>query len=89
MKTLNKNTKKAMGWLEAYTRAEGATVRTVYKRPSPRKMSIEDAILRNIKEEGGKDYRVISGNCSFFTCAYKVENKLVVLTGFDRYEITL
>ena len=89
MTVLNKNTKKAMGWIEAYTRASKTSVYEFYKCPSSRKIQAEAIIKNRMLENNGSNYKIMGGNCSFFTCGYMTDSKLVVFTGFDRYEITL
>lgn len=89
MKTLNKTTKKAMEWINAYERASKNSVYEFYRCPSNRKIQAEAIIRQCMQKEGGSNYKIMGGNSSFFTCGYMASNKLVVFTGFDRYEINL
>lgn len=89
MITLNKTTKKAGGWINAYARATKNSVYEFYRCPSSRKIQAEAIIRNKMQEEGGEHYRILGGNSSFFTCGYKVNNKLVIFTGFDTYTIEL
>lgn len=94
MVTLNKTTKKAVNWIDAYNRALNGgfkylSVHDFYAKPSTRKIQAEAIIRNKMQEEGGEHYRILGGNSSFFTCGYKVNNKLVIFTGFDTYTIEL
>ena len=89
MTVLNKNTKKASGWIDAYARATKNSVYEFYRCPSSRKIQAEAIIKNRMLEDSGNNYKIMEGNSSFFTCGYMTNSKLVVFTGFERYEINM
>ena len=88
---LNKTTKKAQAFINAYFGSHYFTVRECYKTRSYTKEAIEDRILDRIYGEGKTDYRVISFNGFYFTVGYmdKSENILYVETAYNIFEIDL
>ena len=87
MKNLNKNTKKAQHFVNEYARAEYSTVNAFYKKPSYNKVCAEQKIFERMKNNGGYDYRVLSGNCSTFTAGYKTKSALIIETAYNTYII--
>ena len=67
------------------------TLFDVYKNPSREKERIDEKIRKEMDAIGGYDYRVIGGNSSHFTCAYRFYNSkdktvyLVYHTYANRY----
>lgn len=88
---LNKTTKKAKAFINAYFGSHYLTVRDCYSTRTYTKESIEDKILNRIYSEGMTDYRIISFNTFHFTCGYmnKTENILYVETASNIFEIDL
>lgn len=88
---LNKNTKKAQAFINAYFGSHYFSVRDCYNNRVYTKESIEDAIRRKMSENGMTDYRVLSYNTFHFTCGYmdKTENILYVETQANIFEIDL
>ena len=88
---LNKNTKKAKGWIDSYFSSSCFSVRDFYTSRVYIKESIEDAIKSRRRNEGLKDYRIVSGNGFYFTCGYmnESENILYVETASNIFEIDL
>ena len=88
---LNKTTKKAQAFINAYFGSHYLTVRDCYSTRTYTKESIEDRILDRIYSEGMTDYRVLSFNTFYFTCGYmdKSENILYVETHANIFEIDL
>lgn len=80
-------TKKQQGMLNAYNHATMKSIHELYKKPSWRKENAEYQIQKYMKECNGYDYRVIGGNCSTFSCAfkYKDDNGKEHLRYYTRY----
>lgn len=85
---LNKNTKRARGFINAFNRAfwnQTFSLEDVYCNPSEYKRDAYYACMRQVSEEWANNIgaRIISWNCQRFTFAYlhykKVENYRVVI----------
>lgn len=75
--------KYEMSYYNAYNRSGYHSVREAYARPSTKKVSIEEEIISRMENCHGYDYRIISKNDSFFSCAYRTkENGLEYLHVF-------
>lgn len=95
MTTLNKNTKKAQGFINSFIRAKeqgNTNIFSIYARPSIDKMTIAD----NIEYLAGKDKATVyymGGNSFAFTCGYYREvncrAELIVYTKSNIYQIAL
>lgn len=57
--------------VEAYNNADYYSVEQYYINPSVAKRSAEIAILSKMLQCNGYDYRVIGGNSSTFSCAFR------------------
>ena len=88
---LNKTTQKASRWIEEYNSSYYYSVRDFYSSPVLRKQLIEDSIKRKMVEENCHGYKILNGNSSFFTCAYKNHDNtiLYVETIGNTWEIKL
>lgn len=88
---LNKNTQRAKAWIDSYFQSSCFSVRDFYSSRVYRKESIEDAIKSRMRDEGLKDYRIVSGNGFYFTCGYmdETENILYIETAYNIFEIDL
>ena len=86
MITLNKNTKKAQGFLQAREWAENNgnySIYSIYARPSFEKISISKEIERRLN-----DLIFHNGNSFTFTCSgYDKDNNLIVETRSNTYKI--
>lgn len=82
-------TKKEQGYLDKYLRSPYYSVRDAYRRPSDRKIFAEEAISDEMMKNGGRNYRILSFNTNFFTCAYMNNGRLVVHTPSNRIEIVV
>lgn len=92
---LNKNTKKAQGFINNFIKAReqgNTSIFNIYARPSMDKMTIAD----KLKHLAGKDNATlyyIGGNSYTFTCGYsrEVDNKteLIIFTKSYTYKIAL
>lgn len=89
---LNKNTKRARGFIQSFNRAfyeQTYRLESVYNNPSENKRDAYDACMHQFSEEwpNSAGARIISWNCQRFTFAYlhykKVENYRVVIPQSD------
>lgn len=85
MKRVKATTKNGQHFISAYQTATSHSVKEYYKNASYRKVSAENSILRSIGEAFRHTYRVLSGNSSFFTAAYKTDEGLVIETPANTY----
>lgn len=78
---------KIASYYKAWEKSDCLTIDDFYKSYSQRKASVEHQIrFVEMKEHKGHRYRVLSGNCHFFTCAYETDDGLfVVHTPYHRY----
>ena len=88
---LNKTTQKAKRWIDDYFTSSCLSVRNYYGRCSDEKIRIEQSIRDRMMENDLIDYRVLNGNCFYFTVGYmdRVENILYIETVSNIYEINL
>ena len=88
---LNKTTKRASNWIEQYNKSTCYSVSSFYVSRVYRKESIEEDIKRKMIENNCHGYKVLNGNSSFFTCAYKNSDDsiLYVETIGNTFEIEL
>jgi hypothetical protein len=91
MKTLNKNTQKAENWIKTYFMSHYFSVNQFYSNPSYNKVKAEKDCINRMIELNGTGYKVLGGNCMFFTCGYmdKTENTLYIETYENTYKIPL
>ena len=80
-------TKKEQDYLDKYMRSPYHSVRDAYGRPSYRKIFAEGEIIDEMIQNGGRGYKILSFNASFFTCAYMIDGTLVVHTPNKRIDI--
>ena len=88
---LNKSTQKAESWIKKYFNSSCFSVRNFYGRCSQEKISIEQKIRDRMIENDLIGYRVLNGNCFYFTVGYtdRTENILYIETASNIYEIDL
>lgn len=91
METLNKNTKKAKRWIDSYFKSRYFSVNQFYCNPSCNKVQAERDCINRMIDIDGVGYKVLGGNCMFFTCGYtdKSENILYIETHCNTYKIDL
>ena len=87
MKRIKKSSKIGNHYLCLYRNAEATSVKQFYKKPSSAKLYIEKVLLWKMKQEQGKNYKVISGNTFCFTAAWMVADGLCVETPHKTYLI--
>ena len=66
-------TKKFHYFMKSYYMSDYKNINQAYKYPSAKKVQIFSEILNEMYKNGGFAIRIISKNCSFFSCAYTVE----------------
>ena len=88
---LNKTTQKAEHYIKCYFQSSCFSVRDFYGRCSDEKIRIEKNIRNKMFENDCIDYRVLCGNCFYFTCGYmsRDENTLYIETSGNTFEIDL
>ena len=88
---LNNTTQKASNWIRQYNNSTCYSVLNFYGRCSYTKISIENEIIEKMNKNNCHGYRVLNGNNSFFTCAYKSKDDsiLYVETIGNTFEIEL
>lgn len=88
---LNKTTKKVESWIKQYYNSSCFSVRDFYGRCSDEKIRIEREIKERIYNDKLCDYRVLNGNCFYFTVGYRDEkgDTLYIETVSNIYEIDL
>lgn len=88
---LNKTTQKAKTWIDTYFQSSCFSVRDFYGHCSNEKIRIEKNIKNKMIENNCHDYRVLNGNCFYFTCGYMSEddNTLYIETACNTFEISL
>lgn len=88
---LNKSKQKAKGWIKEYFQSSCFSVRDYYGRCSAAKISIEQRIRDRMIENDLIGYRVLNGNCFYFTVGYtdRAGNILYIETASNIYEINL
>ena len=74
MTTLNKNTKKAQGFIRSYNyyyyKASSYDIETFYQRPSYNKIRAWDECKKLCAEYNGKGLCITGGNSSYFSAGF-------------------
>lgn len=88
---LNKTTKKASDWIKQYEKSDCYSVNRFYGRCSSTKIEIEEGLLSKVRENNCIGYKILSGNCFYFTCGYLSQDKktLYIETMSNTFEIEL
>lgn len=90
--TMNKAERREY-YVQKFMHSNCTSVMNYYAKPSDTKVAIEQHIKSQMRERNGKRYRILSGNCFTFICAYVYpkEDKwiLVVKTVSNHYELEL
>jgi hypothetical protein len=88
---LNKTTQKAESWIKSYFMSSCFSVLDFYKTCSSEKRQAEKDIKQKMIENNCHDYRILNGNCFYFTCGYmsKDDNILYIETACNTFEIDL
>ena len=85
---LNKNTKKAQGFIRSYNRAKARNLFEAYRGPvSQAKYESFNEIEYRASRQGGIDLRVISFGCQFYSTGYILNKDLIIDTARYTYII--
>lgn len=88
---LNRETERAGRYIRQYEKSTCHTVESFYDRPSYNKMRAEVRIRDRMTLNNCIGYRVLGGNCSYFTVGYRSgdNKKLYIETYCNIYEIDI
>lgn len=84
---LNKDTQKAKRFIREYRNSNCTTLRDCYNNYSYAKQKAFDYCINKMEKMGGKYGCIIGYNCCFFTFAFEVNDKLIVICPTNEYEI--
>lgn len=87
MLRIKRESKAGQNFWARYERAEARSVGQFYKKPSSKKINIERNLLRTMRREHGKDYKILGGNMFMFTAAWRTAEGLRVKTSANSYLI--
>ena len=88
---LNRTTKKAEKWIKEYKISFCSSVNGFYNHCSFEKIQAENDCKKRMIANNCYDYRILNGNCFYFTCGYMSrDNKtLFIETASNIFEIEL
>ncbi len=86
---LNNNTKKAKRFIREYRNSNCCTLEDCYNNYSYAKEKAFDYCINKMQEMGGFGGFIIGYNTCFFTFAFVVNDKLIVICPINEYEIQL
>lgn len=97
MNILNKNTKKAQGFINSYEyynkKSSSYDIETFYQRPSYNKIKAWDECKKLCNEHNGKGLCITGGNSSYFSAGFTFcqddKNYLCYITYANNYCIEL
>ena len=87
MKTISENSRMGQRYIYLYERAKARSVREFYKNPSNRKIEACNKCQWQCQAEQGLRYRIIGGNCFYFTAAWHTSEGLRVETAYNSFII--
>ena len=87
MKTIGKNTKLGQHYLRSYDYSKMYNIYQAYARPSAAKVEACEECFDMCREEGGRDFKIISAGCQFFSVAWTTDEGLRVETALNSYII--
>ena len=87
MTKLNKNTQKAQGFIWEYIKTEKYNLDDCYNNYSYAKERAFDYCINKMQKMGGSYGCIISYNIFFFSFAFEVNDKLIVICPTNEYEI--
>lgn len=85
MTTIKATTNKGQAFLGAYRLSNDYTLYDVYTTCSRKKLLAYDACIARMQNMNGNGFKILSANTFTFTCAYRVENNLIVETAQNTY----
>ena len=87
METINKNTKRGQQYIDAYNHSKTLGIYDAYKKPSSKKVRAYNYCHCICQREKGKDFKIISVGCQYFSVAWRVPEGLRVETYANSYII--
>ena len=84
---LNKETKKAQGFLSNYRKNSGKTIYDIYKYPSRRKVSIYNSLVEELTDSGYTGITCISGGSGYFSMGAQNKEHYLIVTYANNYVI--
>lgn len=83
----DKNTNKEKYIIEKYNNAKHFTIWQAYKKPSEQKRALYHYYISECYRLGGSNFKIFSYNAFYVSFAYKLNNRLVLITPTRRMEI--
>ena len=77
-KKLNNTTKKAKAWVREFNNSTCYSITNFYDRCSAKKINAEDQCKKRMIENNCYNFRIINGNCFYFTCGYMSKDNKVL-----------
>lgn len=77
-KKLNNTTQKAQAWIRKFNNSTCYSVTNFYGRCSTEKINVEKQIQKRMIENNCYNFRIINGNCFYFTCGYMSKDNKVL-----------
>lgn len=84
---LNGETQKAQGFLRSYRNNCGKTIYDIYKRPSYRKVSIYNSLVKELTDLGYTGISCISGGSGYFSMGAQNKEHFIIITYANNYII--
>ena len=88
MKRIKKETRVGAYYIAKYQMAHAKSVTEFYKAPSELKKAAERHLLSLMASEEGRSYKIIGGNCFYFTAAWQTPEGLRIITPGNSYLIS-
>ena len=81
-------TKKASGFISNFRNNMNQTLFDVYQRPSHRKVSIYESLVKELRDEvNAYNFTVVSGGTGYFTMACENDSYIFYITYAHNYRI--
>ena len=88
METIKHTTKTGRAYMERYNRANCETIFQAYKTPSTNKTRADYQCRRQMTQENGHGYKIISYNRNFFSVAWQAAQGLRIETAHRSILVT-
>ena len=86
---INKDTQKAKSFIREYRNSNCCTLDDCYNKYSYAKEKAFNYCINKMQEMGGQAGCIIGYNTCFFSFAFEVNDKLIVICPINEYEIQL
>lgn len=87
MITINAQTKKGQGYINAYNRSTNRTLSDCYERPSTAKTRAEYYCRQQMQKEEGTGFKIVGYNCMQFSAGWQTAEGLRIETACNSYLI--